>query len=206
MSFPPMNGGFETVLDTDGLVRYGDEWLAANESKSLFHALTDTIEWKQEEVILFGKKHVLPRLVAWHGEQPFDYAYSGNTWKAQAWTCELRWLKEKLESETGETFNSCLLNFYHNGAEAMGWHSDNEPSLVKHAPIASVSLGAVRTFKFKHRHTNVQCSIELQNGSLLLMEKEVQDFWLHCLPKRLRVKEARINMTFRRMKDINDVP
>jgi alkylated DNA repair dioxygenase AlkB len=195
-----MKGEFVTLLNTDGLVRYCPNWLTDEESNNLFQTLAHSIEWKHEEVVFFGKKHVLPRLVAWYGAQPFQYTYSGNTWNAQAWTDELQWLKDKLENETGEMFNSCLLNFYHNGSESMGWHSDNEKSLVQHAPIASISLGAARTFQFKHRTNKGKVAIELENGSLLLMEKETQDCWLHALPKRLKVTEPRINLTFRKMR------
>jgi alkylated DNA repair dioxygenase AlkB len=196
-----MEYSFDTLLTTDGVVRYWEEWMSKMDAQQVFRSLHSAIDWKQEEVTLFGKKHILSRLTAWYGDRPFPYSYSGKSWLAQAWTSELQALKNKLEQTTGETFNSCLLNFYHNGSESMGWHSDNEASLVQDATIASISIGASRTFCFKHRRNKTKVDIELGNGSLLLMEGALQQHWLHALPKRLKIKEPRINLTFRKMKD-----
>ncbi|WP_226883391.1 alpha-ketoglutarate-dependent dioxygenase AlkB [Neisseria yangbaofengii] len=54
-------------------------------------------------------------------------------------------------------FNSCLLNLYSDGLEGMGWHSDGEKELGNESIIASLRLGAIRKFAFKHKHTNEKC-------------------------------------------------
>ena len=109
-------------------------------------------------------------------------------------------LKATVEAIAGASFNSCLINLYHHGEEGMSWHSDDEPSLVRGATIASVSLGAERKFAFKHkREPGLTASIVLEHGSLLLMKGATQEHWLHALPKTKRVSAPRINLTFRSM-------
>jgi alkylated DNA repair dioxygenase AlkB len=106
-------------------------------------------------------------------------------------------LKAIVESHTAETYNSCLLNLYHDGTEGMGWHSDDEKDLKKDGAIASFSLGADRKFAFKHKSDKQTLNVILEHGSILLMKGEVQSHWLHSLPKSTRVLKPRINLTFR---------
>ena len=116
---------------------------------------------------------------------------------ALPWTNELRVLKKMVEKETGENFNSCLLNLYHDGSEGMAWHSDGETDLEKNGAIASLSFGAERKFCFKHKKTKETVSLILQHGSLLVMKDETQSYWLHRLPPTKKIDHPRINLTFR---------
>jgi alkylated DNA repair dioxygenase AlkB len=136
-------------------------------------------------------------MVAWYGDQALAYKYSNKTKIAMLWTPELSLIKEKVELVSGHKYNSCLLNLYHNGEEGMGWHSDNEKQLKENGAIASVSFGAPRKFTMKHKATNEKISLELDSGSLLLMRGSIQKHWLHSLPLSKKIKEARINLTFR---------
>lgn len=107
-----------------------------------------------------------------------------------------------MEQISGEKFNACLLNYYHNGSEAMSWHSDNEKEILKHSAIASVSFGAERKFGFKHNFSKEEISLKLENGSLLIMKDETQIYWKHKLYTNAKITEARINLTFRTI--VND--
>jgi alkylated DNA repair dioxygenase AlkB len=108
-------------------------------------------------------------------------------------------LKQHIEKKCGETFNSCLLNLYHNGKESMGWHSDNEPELTPEGTIASVSFGAERKFKFRHNTKKTDLNLILESGSLLLMKGSIQTHWKHQLPAMSKITTPRINLTFRNM-------
>ena len=108
-------------------------------------------------------------------------------------------IKKTVEGYTGKLYNACLLNLYHDGNEGMGWHADNEKEIMADSSIASVSIGATRNFLFKHKQNGVKYSILLESGSLLEMKGPIQRHWLHSLPKSSKVKEARINLTFRQM-------
>ncbi len=185
------------LLPKDGTVNYYGPIFSSVDSKKYFEDLLETIEWKNDEIVLFGKKIITKRKVAWYGEKEVEYTYSNTSKKALAWTKELVEIKSIVEEKTGETYNSCLLNLYHSGEEGMGWHSDNEKELKKNGTIASLSFGAERKFSFKHKQDKTTLSIQLENGSLLVMKDEIQSFWNHKLSPSKLVKSARINLTFR---------
>ncbi|MEY4861289.1 MAG: hypothetical protein RL059_988, partial [Bacteroidota bacterium] len=154
-------------------------------------------EWKNDQAFIYGKLIITKRKVAWYGDTDFEYTYSKTTKRALPWTTELLELKKIAEKLTGEKFNSCLLNLYHNGDEGMTWHSDAEKVLKKNGAIASLSLGAERKFSFKHKETKETLSLNLENGSLLLMKGSTQTYWLHRLPPTKLISTPRINLTFR---------
>ncbi|MGL4401495.1 MAG: alpha-ketoglutarate-dependent dioxygenase AlkB family protein, partial [Luteolibacter sp.] len=157
------------------------------------------IPWKNDEAVIFGKRIVTARKVAWYGDSDFSYTYSGTTKQALVWTEELAALKSLVEERSATRFNSCLLNLYHDGNEGMAWHSDDEKSLGKNSTIASVSLGAEREFRFKHKRREEKVSVLLESGSLLVMKGTTQTHWLHSIPKSKKIKTPRINLTFRTM-------
>jgi alkylated DNA repair dioxygenase AlkB len=188
---------FHNILPKDGCVNYYGRLFLYLESNHYFDVLMKTIEWKNDEAIIFGKRIITKRKVAWYGEKEFEYTYSNTTKRALPWTSELLKLKLIAEEKTGETFNSCLLNLYHSGEEGMSWHSDGEKDLKKNGAIGSLSFGAERKFSFKHKVTNETVSIMLEHGSLLVMKDETQTNWLHRLPPTKKVTKPRINLTFR---------
>tara|TARA_R100001530_G_scaffold126187_2_gene94965 strand:+ start:2589 stop:3200 length:612 start_codon:yes stop_codon:yes gene_type:complete len=185
------------LLPRDGIVNYFGRVFSEEEANHFYNILLNTIAWKNDEAIIFGKKIVTKRKVAWYGESEFEYTYSKVTKKAHVLTPELLQLKQKIEAKSGETFNSCLLNLYHSGDEGMGWHSDAEKDLKKNGAIASVSFGAERKFAFKHKETKETVSLNLEHGSLLVMKGATQTHWLHRLPPTNKIHTPRINLTFR---------
>lgn len=187
------------LLPCDGTVNYFGPIFGLSETQGYYEAFLNDIPWKHDEAVIFGKHIITARKVAWYGDSNFSYTYSGTTKQALAWTAELATLKEKVEKLCGAVFNSCLLNLYHNGDEGMSWHSDDEKSLARNATIASVSLGAEREFRFKHKRLAEKFSVMLENGSLLVMKDSTQSHWLHCIPKSKKVRTPRINLTFRAM-------
>jgi alkylated DNA repair dioxygenase AlkB len=187
------------LLPHGGTVNYYGTVLNLAYANRYLQALLQTIEWKNDEAIIMGKHIVTARKVAWYGSKPFQYTYSKTTKTALPWTTELLELKKLTEALTGATYNSCLLNLYHNGNEGMAWHSDDEKSLGEGATIASLSLGAVRKFSFKHKTTKETVSVVLEHGSLLVMKDATQTNWLHRLPTTTKVSAPRVNLTFRTM-------
>ena len=189
--------GSINLLPFDGTVNYYGVILKSNEAKFYYTTLLDSIEWKNDEAIIFGRKYITKRKVAWYGDRPYQYAYSNITKNALPWTKELLQLKNIVEKESGEQYNSCLLNLYHNGEEGMAWHSDAEKDLKKNGAIGSLSFGAERKFSFKHKENKETVSVLLENGSLLVMKDQTQSFWLHRLPPTKKIFQPRINLTFR---------
>lgn len=190
-------GKNKNLLPKEGIVNYYGKVFSQKESDFFFETLLNTIEWKNDEAYIFGKKYVTKRKVAWYGDRDFEYTYSNTTKRALPWTKELLVLKQTIEESTKETFNSCLLNLYHTGEEGMAWHSDGETDLKKNGAIASVSFGADRKFAFKHRETKEKVELLLEHGSLLVMAGTTQSHWLHRLPPTKLVRRPRVNLTFR---------
>ncbi|WKN30149.1 alpha-ketoglutarate-dependent dioxygenase AlkB [Porifericola rhodea] len=187
------------LLPYDGIVNYHGLIMSQEEADHYYERLLYDIAWKNDEAVIFGKHIITKRKVAWYGDENYAYTYSNTTKEALAWTPELLELKQKVEEHSATRYNSCLLNLYHDGGEGMAWHSDDEKALEKDGSIASVSLGAVRKFAFKHKENKQTVSMLLEHGSLLLMKGSTQTNWLHRLPPTKKVKKPRINLTFRRM-------
>ena len=178
---------------------YSANILEANILDSILKKMIDLIEWDFDTFKIMGKNITLKRKTAFYGDSSTYYNYSGNKREAKLWTEDLLFLKRKVESRTKLVFNSVLLNDYANGEVGMGWHSDDERELGSNPAIASLSLGVSRDFLFKHKYNKNfnKVKLTLEDGSLLLMHGRSQHFWSHSLPKRLRISERRINLTFR---------
>ncbi|KFF13429.1 DNA methylase [Chryseobacterium soli] len=189
------------ILPNDGTVHYYRKVFSNEESVSYYDYLFNQIPWENDEAVIFGKLILTKRKVAWFGEKAFEYTYSNRTKYARIWTPELLMLKQKCEDVSGETYNSCLLNLYHDGSEGMAYHSDGEKDLKKHGAIASLTFGAERKFLFKHKNTKEKVEVFLENGSLLVMKGTTQDHWMHRLPPTTKVKTPRVNLTFRTIEE-----
>lgn len=185
------------LLPYDGVVNYYGRLFSSQQASHYYEALLHNIEWRNDEAVIFGKRIVTKRKVAWYGDTEFEYTYSNVTKLATYWTKELLELKKIAEEQTGETFNSCLLNLYHTGEEGMAWHSDGEKDLKKNGAIGSMSFGAERKFSFKHKQNKQTVSVILEHGSLLVMKDTTQTHWLHRLPPTKLVTKPRVNLTFR---------
>lgn len=200
--FEPEIDIHKNLLPFDGVVNYYGKIFTAQKANLYFDLLLNQIDWKNDEAIIFGKRIVTKRKVAWYGDTNFEYTYSKITKQALLWTPELLAIKTIVEKLTTEKYNSCLLNLYHNGNEGMGWHSDDEKELQKEGTIASVSFGAERKFMFKHKQNKNTISVNLEDGSLLTMKDKTQTNWLHQLAITVKIKTPRINLTFRNIANL----
>jgi len=185
------------LLPFDGSVHYFGKLMSKQEADGFYSEVLNNIAWENDQAIIFGKRIITKRKVAWYGDKPFQYTYSSVTKQALHWTDALKALKAIAEKASGETYNSCLLNLYHTGEEGMAWHSDGEKDLKKNGAIASLSFGAERKFAFKHKKTAEVVNVLLEHGSLLVMKDETQTHWLHRLPPTKKICSPRINLTFR---------
>jgi len=185
------------ILPYDGYCHYIPNFV--NNKLDYFSILENEIEWQNDKLIMFGKEIITRRKVAWYGDDNLEYKYSGKIKKAIAWSKNLSSIKDIVVFATDVDFNSCLLNYYQDGADGMGWHQDNEPELEKNGTIASISFGASRKFVLKHLITKEKVEIILEDKSLLIMSGEIQDKWQHSLPKSKKVHQPRINLTFRKV-------
>lgn len=193
-------GQRENLIPCDGILEYWPNFFEPNLAMEHLAQLREELAWAPDECWMFGKKIQTKRLVALHGDPGLVYTYSGSQKPAWPWSPSLAMIKAELEAQSGAHFNACLANWYQDGTESMGWHSDNEKTLVPQACIASLSLGASRPFEFKHQSKDIKVQLILENGSLLLMKGAIQAHWKHQLPKRQGVRSPRLNLTFRQFK------
>ena len=166
-------------------------------SEQLLAELVQAIEWQHDQVIMFGKQITTKRKVAWYAGEGISYTYAGKRKDPLPWTPLLLSIKEKVEKQTNANYNACLLNLYHAGDEGMSWHRDNEKEIVPESSIASVSFGAARKFAFKHVSEDEKIEVMLESGSILDMRGPIQQHWYHALPPSKKVKDLRVNLTFR---------
>lgn len=174
-------------------VRYRPGWQEL--SQETFALLRQEIDWEQHDITLFGRTVATPRLTCWMGDAA--YRYSGVVNQPKPWPPALAAIRDRLSAEVGVDFNSCLANLYRDGSDSMGYHSDDEPELGDQPTIASLSLGAKRTFTLRHRLTRERWSWPLGEGDLLVMSGESQSDYAHAVPKTARPVGPRMNLTFR---------
>ena len=178
-------------------VWHNPAFLAKAEADAL---LDDAKTWRfaRERVRVFGKEHDVPRLTAWFADGGLTYTYSGLALSPAPFPPSLNELRRRLRAATTLTFNSVLANLYRDGRDRMGWHADDERELGETIHIASVSLGATRTFRLRAKANRRRTfDIELGHGSLLVMRHPTQRHWEHCLPARAKAAGSRLNLTFR---------
>lgn len=185
----------------DASIVYYPNFINPEESNVIFESLIKETFWQHDEIMVYGKKYLQPRLTAFYGDQEKSYSYSNIKLVPNNWTSLLQKLKSKVEAVSEEHFNVVLLNYYRNENDGNGWHADNEKELGKNPTIASLSFGANRIFQLKHNKDKTQKrNLILEHGSLLIMKDNTQEFWKHQIPKSSKLIGPRINLTFRSVK------
>lgn len=189
------------LLPTDGSATFYEWVLGDIDPSLLMQELLESVPWASQTITMFGKQYVEPRRTAWFGDDGASYTYSGITMTPHAWSPVLQSLRKMCEEKSNASFNSVLLNLYRDGNDKMGWHADDEPELGAEPVIASLSLGATRKFRFRHRATREIVECDLPTGSLVVMSGLSQKYWVHEVPQQKRVTSPRINLTFRHIKN-----
>jgi alkylated DNA repair dioxygenase AlkB len=187
----------EAIEVKDGTLYLEKEFMPAALADKLMEHLKATVKW-QQKVTPYGVP--MPRLTGYFADKDKNYKYSGIIQIAEEWTKPILILKEKVEKAAGTDFNSLLLNYYRNGKDSIGWHSDDERELVPNPIVASLTLGASRNFELKHKKGAKigRLTLPLTHGSLLVMGETIQQHWLHAVLKTEEDVGERINLTFRK--------
>lgn len=174
-------------------------WVPRAKADEVFAALRDELAWEQREIVLFGRRILQPRLIAWAGS--LGYRYSGQTLEPRAPTPSTEALLDRVNAHAGAAFNHVLVNRYRDGADSIGMHADDEPELGRDPLVATLSLGATRRFLLKprRRHLGAGHALSLGAGSLLVMGGTCQRHYVHGVPREPGVGGERISLTFRRL-------
>lgn len=200
-----MNSLFQSdpiALDLpDANIIYHPNFINLTESNVVFETLLKETPWQHDEIVVYGKKHLQPRLTALYGNEQTSLSYSNIKMLPNHWTPLLLDLKLKVETVCQKKFNVVLLNYYRNHNDGNGWHADNEKELGKNPVVASLSFGTNRIFQLKHNEDKtLKRNLTLEHGSLLIMKGTTQEFWKHQIPKSSKTIGPRINLTFRTVK------
>lgn len=193
------------INSKEAQVIYIPNFISDSQASKYYKILKDKVEWEQEAIIMMGKPVTPPRKISSYGDEGTFYRYSGSKRVARKWLDELLVMRDQVRKKVLEickedcNFNFALLNYYRDGKDYIGPHSDSELDIKKNSIIASVTLGAERDFVFQHKKTKERKVVSLANGSLLLMGGQCQRYYKHSLPKRLGVNRGRINITYRQM-------
>jgi len=158
---------------------------AVENPRELFVYLRDSIAWDER---------MRARKTASFG---VSYDYSQISYPQVDMPAQLAALCGLVEEAQGFRPNNCLLNYYLDGNSSMGFHSDSSEDLAPGTGVAIISLGATRSIVFRSKADKAcEFSYPLEDGSLLYMTQEMQEHWLHAIPKEVDVGE-RISLTFR---------
>jgi alkylated DNA repair dioxygenase AlkB len=170
-----------------------------DEAASAAHvaALVRELLWEEQRFTIYGREMPMPRLIAMYG--PVGYQYSGVVHPPRPLTPRLDAIRATVEAASGVAFNSVLANLYRDGRDSVGWHRDSDYAHGGQPAIASVSFGAVRCFQLRADRGRTRAAIDLEPGSLLLMQADAIECWWHCVPKTARTVGPRVNLTFRHM-------
>ncbi|MRI32110.1 alpha-ketoglutarate-dependent dioxygenase AlkB [Endozoicomonas sp. OPT23] len=196
----------QTITAPDTELTLWPQVYSDSECCQLFAELHQSLHWQQDQIKIFGKVFDVPRLQAWYADPGLSYQYSGIQLQPETWTPLLLDIRKQVETQSQQSFNSVLVNLYRDGQDSNGWHADNEPELGVNPVIASLSLGETRRFRLKHRQAKdasiSPITLDLKQGSLLLMAGRTQSCWQHCITKTARTVQPRINLTFRNIIDV----
>jgi len=182
-------------------VEYIPNFLTEEESKCCLDELLNNTSWMHGEYMMFGKSIKTPRLLWAMRDKDFKIPESYSVTGSSVYSSVIDQLRRKVEKQTGRKLLYAQCNYYRDGKDYIGWHTDSE--VVNGDIIASISLGATRKFsmRVKDYKTNKEVpkhEFQLNNGSLLILDYNASTkYWKHCLPKMTKLKELRINITFR---------
>jgi alkylated DNA repair dioxygenase AlkB len=194
------HGSLQHFVLPDAELLFWPKWISPEQAERCYQQLAQQLNWQQPAIKIFGKAVLIPRQQVWMGDPHCSYKYSGVLFEPEPWHPLVWQLTDRVNQLCQTRFNSVLLNWYADGQQHMGWHSDDEPELGQNPQIASLSLGQQRFFDLKHKNLGTQLKLELGQGSLLLMAGQCQQYWQHRVPKMAAATEGRINLTFREIK------
>lgn len=182
----------------DAELRYEPHFLSPGEASDWLARLVAETPWEQPQVHLHGRIYPVPRLVAWYGDADASYRYSGLTHEPLPWTPLLAEIRARIVTAVGQPLNGVLLNYYRDGQDSMGWHSDDETELGRNPLVASLNLGCTRRFDLRRKGgSRIEYSLELGHGALLVMSGPTQHYWQHQVAKTRTPCAPRLNLTFR---------
>jgi alkylated DNA repair dioxygenase AlkB len=174
--------------DERGRLVYTPKFVDAATAAAWFAELRADVKWRAERRMMYDREVDVPRLVGSFQLEPV----SADTPRA------ILDAARRVTDSFGVPFNSVGLNLYRDGRDSVAPHNDHLNEIAKGFPIALVSLGAKRrmTIRAKTEPPRV-IHIDLEPGSLFVMDYATQLHYTHGVPKTREPVGERISMAFR---------
>tara|TARA_B100000524_G_scaffold311810_1_gene188506 strand:- start:6229 stop:6849 length:621 start_codon:yes stop_codon:yes gene_type:complete len=188
--------GYLDIENFKGEIIFYEKFIKSKKSKKLYDNILKNLPLEQGTYNMFGKEVKTPRLLWAVRDKDFDIKKSYQITESSIWNKKIEKIKTKVEKVINKKIKYAQINYYRNGDDYIGWHTDSE--VIEGDLIASLSLGFSRKFQFKSISKKEQYEIELTDGSLIIFDESAAKLdWKHRIPKQKNINEGRINLTFR---------
>jgi alkylated DNA repair dioxygenase AlkB len=180
----------ETVV-TDGergRIVYTPGFVDPATADAWFVELRGGVDWRAERRMMYDREVDVPRLIGHFRLDPPSGSTPGAIVDAASRVIE----------GSGVPFNSVGLNLYRDGRDSVAPHNDHLNEIRKGFPIALLSLGATRRMTIRAKEPpRLAVHVDLEPGSLLVMEYATQLHYTHGVPKTTDPVGERISLAFR---------
>jgi len=176
------------VDDGRGRVSYTPRFVNADTAAAWFDELRTGVEWRAERRTMYDREVDVPRLIGHFRLDPPPASTPRAIMEAS------RLVAERLDVP----FNTVGLNLYRDGHDSVAPHNDHLNELRKGFPIALLSLGEARRMTIRSKASpRRSVHIDLEAGSLLVMDYATQLYYTHAVPKTADPVGERISLAFR---------
>ena len=176
------------VDDERGRVAYTTGFVDLPTAQAWFVELRAGVGWRSERRMMYDREVDVPRLVGHFRLDP----------PAASTPAAIVDAAGRVADRLDVPFNTVGLNLYRDGRDSVAPHNDHLNELRKGFPIALVSLGATRRMTI---HAKVPprrvLHVDLEPGSLLVMDYATQIHYTHAVPKTADEVGERISLAFR---------
>ena len=171
-----------------GRVTYTPRLVDARTAAAWFAELRSGVQWRAERRMMYDREVEVPRLVGHFRLDPPPEATPAAILEAA----------QLVTGQLDVPFNAVGLNLYRDGRDSVAPHNDHLYELRKGFPIALVSLGATRRMTIRPKaQPRTPVYIDLEAGSLLVMDYDTQLHYTHAVPKTSDPVGERISLAFR---------
>ena len=150
------------------------------------------------KIIVFNREATQHRCIGFFSDDSIGYYYSGQLAKSQPLENNMKQLLDIVNYKFSSNFNGILVNYYKDGSDYIGKHSDDEKNLGTNG-VVSISYGVSRKFRIRNKKSGEKVKdITINNGDIIHMGGDFQKEFTHEIPIEKKVKESRYSFTFRK--------
>ena len=174
--------------DERGRITYTPRFVSVETAQAWFTELRSGVRWRSERREMYDREVAVPRLLGHFRLDPAPDATPTAILDAAG----------RVVAHLGVPFNSVGLNLYRDGRDSVAPHNDHLYDIREGFPIALLSLGATRRMTIRAKAApRRSLHVDLETGSLLVMDYATQIHYTHGVPKTTAAIGERISLAFR---------